>query len=232
MPNDDRRSRREFVADAGRLASLTAVAACAPPAVSHASKVPMAQHPAGAWDLSWIGNLAGATDRAVFDWPTSAEPTDPIVMELAARYLDNCAAAYAPGSYTAIAVLNIRTTAIAAGMTDAAWSRYALGAEYNVKDPATQEPAMRNPFCSRGARAAVVAGIPTLEELVKRGSIVLVCDFAMGHLSTRLAKKLGRTADEVHADLRRSLVPGAYAVPSGIFGLARTQNAGCALVRM
>lgn len=232
MPNDDCRSRRAFVADAGKLASLTALAACAPPAVSHGAEAAMAQRPAGGWDLTWVDRLAGASDRAVFDWPTSADPADPIVMELAARYLDNCAAAYSPGSYSAIAVLNIRTTAIAAGMTDAAWSRYALGAEYNVKDPATQESATRNPFWSRAAQSPAVAGVPTLQELVKRGSVILVCDFAMGHLSSRLAKKSGRTVDEVHAELRHSLVPGAYAVPSGIFGLVRAQNAGCAFVRM
>jgi len=64
-----------------------------------------------------------------------------------------------------------------------------------------------------------------LEELVQRGSIILVCDFAMGFLSSRLAPKVGLTADQVHQDLRRSLVPNAFAVPSGIFGLARAQNA-------
>ena len=69
--------------------------------------------------------------------------------------------------------MNIRTTAIPAAMTDAAWSRYSLGAEYNVKDPGTQQPAVRNSFWSR-----------------------------------------------------------QFAVPSGIFGLARAQNASCAFVRM
>ncbi|HEU4786250.1 MAG TPA: hypothetical protein VFS57_02545 [Gemmatimonadaceae bacterium] len=120
------------------------------------------------------------------DWPSLGDPSDSIVLQIAARYLDNCAAAYKPHTYKAIAVMNTRTTAIPAAMTDAAWSRYLL----------------------------------------------LVCDFAMGHLSTRLASKVGRSADDVRADLRRSLVPGAFAVPSGIFGLARAQNAGCALVRM
>jgi hypothetical protein len=71
-----------------------------------------------------------------------------------------------------------------------------------------------------------------LADLVARGAIVLVCDFAMGHLSNRLAKKTGRAADDVHADLRKGLIKSAYAVPSGIFGLARSQNAGCAYVRM
>jgi intracellular sulfur oxidation DsrE/DsrF family protein len=36
----------------------------------------------------------------------------------------------------------------------------------------------------------------------------------------------------IHAELRKGLIEGAYAVPSGIFGLARAQNAGCAYVRV
>jgi hypothetical protein len=74
--------------------------------------------------------------------------------------------------------------------------------------------------------------LPTIEDLVARGAIVLVCDFALGHLARRLAAKAGRAADEVHRELRGAFVPNAFAVPSGIFGLARAQNAGCAFVRM
>ncbi|HET7374559.1 MAG TPA: hypothetical protein VFJ20_14310 [Gemmatimonadaceae bacterium] len=229
--SDHGSTRREFVGGAGRLASLAALTACAPPRSVSATTVPASQSPAGPWDLSWIDMLGAATDRAVFDWPSLGDPSDSIVLQIAARYLDNCAAAYKPHTYKAIAVMNIRTTAIPAAMTDAAWSRYSLGAEYNVKDPATQQPAVRNLFWSRQGLPPA-AGMLTLDELAQRGNIFLVCDFAMGHLSTRLATKVGRSADDVHADLRRSLVPGAFAVPSGIFGLARAQNAGCAFVRM
>lgn len=67
-----------------------------------------------------------------------------------------------------------------------------------------------------------------MADLVARGAIILVCDFALGHLANRLAPKFGSKPDEVHAALRKGLIPNAYAVPSGIFGLARAQNAGCA----
>jgi hypothetical protein len=117
-------------------------------------------------------------------------------------------------------------------MTDELWERYSLGTEYNTKDPNTQQPATRNPFWHRAPSPVPGLTLPTLADLINRGAIVLVCDFAMGHLSKRLAMKLGRSADDVHADIRANLVQGAYAVPSGIFGLARAQNAGCAFVRM
>jgi hypothetical protein len=129
-------------------------------------------------------------------------------------------------------VLNVRTQAIGAAMTDSLWERYSLGTEYNAKDPTTQQPAVRNPFLYRAPSPAPGVTLPTIADLVSRGAIVLVCDFAMEHLSRRLATKTGRNPEEVHADLRRGLIQNAYAVPSGIFGLARAQNAGCAYVRM
>jgi hypothetical protein len=209
------------------------MAACMAPTQAPTPSPQGSPRPATDWDLSWTQKLVPATDRAVFDWPSLGDADDPLVMELAARYLDNCAVAYAPGTYKTGLVMNIRTTAIPAAMTDALWARYSLGAEYKVKDSATQENATRNPFWSRGKPATPVAFTPpTLGELVDRGAIILVCDFAMGHLATRLAAKVGRSADDVHNDLRHGLVPGSFAVPSGIFGLARAQNAGCAFVRM
>jgi intracellular sulfur oxidation DsrE/DsrF family protein len=120
----------------------------------------------------------------------------------------------------------------AAALTDGLWERYALGSEHNVKDPTTQQPAKRNPFWHRAPSPVPGIVMPTLADLLQRGAIVLVCDFALGHLSKRLAAKSRQGAEAVHRDLRDGFVPGAFAVPSGIFGLARSQNSGCAYVRM
>lgn len=234
MSNDvDAGSRRRFLTGVGRLASAVALVGCAPPSVATPSASGSGSTVAsGDWDLRWLDTLRRATDRAVFDWPSMGDPADPIVLELAERYLDNCRSAYRPGTYDARAVLNIRTQAIGAAMTDKLWEKYSLGTEYNAKDPTTQQPAIRNPFWHRAPDPAPGITLPTVADLLDRGAIILVCDFAMEHLSKRLATKSGRNAADVHADLRNGLVQGAYAVPSGIFGLARSQNAGCAYVRM
>lgn len=230
----DPSSRRTFLGTAGRLASTVAIAGCAPAALATNASADGAPAPVASpdWDLSWIDLLHRATDKAVFDWPSLGDPADPLTLEIAERYLDNCRSAYKAGTYEARVVLNIRTQAIGAAMTDRLWERYALGTEYNTKDPATQQLATRNPFMHRAPDPAPGITLPTIADLVARGAIVLVCDFAMGHLAKRLATRAGRREDEVHADLRSGLVQGAYAVPSGIFGLARAQNAGCAYVRM
>ena len=231
---ENRSSRREFVTKAGRLASAISLTTLIAPAAAFASPASVAPESttAGEWDLSWLALIATATDRAVFDWPSLGDPADPIVLEIAARYLDNCETAYAPRKYEARAVLNIRTQAVPAALNDATWERHALGAEYKLNDPGTRVVAVRNPFWHRAPDPVPGISLPTLADLVGRGAIILVCDFALGNLAKRLADKTGRQSAEVHRELRNGFVPGAFAVPSGIFGLAKAQNAGCAFVRM
>jgi hypothetical protein len=231
---ENRSSRREFMAKAGRLASAVSLTTLLTPAAAYATPAtfsPVSSSP-GQWDLSWLSRLATATDRAVFDWPSLGDPADPLVLEIAARYLDNCETAYASQKYEARVVLNIRTQAVSAALDDATWDRHALGVEYNVNDPVTHKAAVRNPFWHRAPDPLPGVALPTLPDLLGRGAIVLVCDFALGHLAKRLADKTGRQSAEVHQELRNGFVPGAFAVPSGIFGLAKAQNAGCAFVRM
>ena len=230
--NGNRSSRRDFVASAGRLASAISLTTLITPQAASAANVGSQPSASGDWDLSWLTTLANATDRAVFDWPSLGDPADPQVLYFAARYLDNCEAAYAPRKYDARAVLNIRTQAVSAGLNDATWARYALGSEINVNDPVTRKPALQNPFWHRAPDPSPGVVLPTLADLLGRGAIVLVCDFALGHLAERIAEKTKRQPSEVHQDLRNGFIPGAFAVPSGIFGLAKAQNAGCAFVRL
>ncbi len=218
-------NRRAFVRDLGALALGAPLGL---EVVRQSAAAPAPVEPA--WDLTWVTRLADATDRATFDWPTMGDPADPMVLQLAGRYLDNCTAVYGPNGFRPGIVLNIRTTATAAALTDALWNRFELGSQTKTNDPDTGTPARRNPFLRRPA--AGFPGVPDLAELVGRGAILLACDFALGHLSRRLATAAGRPQDEVLGDLRAGLLPGCHLVPSGIFGLARAQNAGCALIRM
>jgi hypothetical protein len=225
-------TRREFVTDVGRFASGAALGIAIPQVPPAAAPRSPSSDGAAPWDLSWLDPLKTATDKAVFDWPSHGDPADSIVLQIASRYLDNCRVVYAGEPYSARVVLNIRTTAVPVALNDQLWARYNLGTEYGIKDHATQQPATRNPYLYRAPSPAPGIVLPTLTDLIEASAIILVCDFALGHLSNRLATKAGRPAAEVHADLRSGFVPGAFAVPSGIFGLARAQNAGCGYVRM
>ena len=222
-------SRRDFIGHVGHLGMAAAVGACAgrtaPLRPAGGAAATTARPPSEAWDMSWVQRIAETSDRAVFDVPSI---TGGAMLDIATRYLDNCDAVYGPLNHRAIVVLNVRTRAVALALTNTLWNRFALGEQYEVKDPATQLPATRNPFLEAAPGAYPGAG--SINALVARRAIVLVCDFALGHLATRLAAKAGGTPASVHRELREGFVPGAIAVPSGIFGLARAQNAGCALV--
>jgi hypothetical protein len=230
MPDSSTASRRQFVGDIGLAALLAPIGLRRSTVGPGAHRARPDDAGQGEWDLSWVKRIETATDRAVFDWGTMGDPSDPIVVEIAARYLDNCAAVYRKTAPRPTVVLNIRSSATAAALMDGAWERFGLGGDAGVLDPDTKESARRNPFWRRAKDAP--AGMPDLAELMDRGAIALVCDFALGHIAGRVARRTGRDQGEVQAELRSSCVPGSFVVPSGIFGLARAQNAGCAFVRM
>ena len=233
MSEGSNESRREFVGGVGRMAAAVTLGASLAPSTLSALPMRTSRNALPVdWDMSWLERVKAATDRAVFDWPTLGSPGDSMVLQIAARYLDGCAAVYGDQKYEARAVLNIRTQAVSAALNDAMWDRFSLGAETSTNDPHTKQPAVRNPFMYRAPELAPGVVSPSLADLLGRGSIALVCDFALGHLARRLATKVKREQPDVHSELRAGLIPGSYLMPSGIFGLAKAQNAGCAYVRM
>lgn len=229
MIDDGReQSRRVFLGTLGGAGAAVALGTArevvASP-VAHAEPALLATAAPPEWDLAWLERVRRAKHRAVFDAPQAGA-----VLMLAARYLDNVAAVYNVGAPEAIAVLNLRTRAVNLALSDATWQRYPIGEDAKVNDPATGAPARRNVDYAPAPNATAAYAAMTLERLHQRGALFLVCDFALGHLATRLAEKAGSGAEAVHAALRAGLVPGAVLVPSGIFGAAEAQNAGCAFV--
>lgn len=221
----DSTSRRGFIEQVGQIGLGAAVVHTMPPSTRAGDSVdPASARAASEWDMSWIADVKKAPSRAVFD-STGGD----FVLQSSVRYLDNFDVVYPSQAGKARAVIVLRVRAIAMGFNDDAWKRYPLAAEGDVRDEKTKELLQRNPYTD-AARAGTMMSALTLDKLHARHATILVCDFAMGHLADRLAKKSGESPDDVHAALRRMLVPGAYAMPSGLFALAAAQNAGCAFV--
>ena len=176
------------------------------------------------WDVSWLDQIRKATHRAVFDAPTPA-----VVLDLAQRYYDNIQTAYGSSPGRICMILNLRTRSVTMGLADAMWQKYPLGEDAKVNDPVTNAPSRKN-LNVRISEEQAAQGYGSIEHLQKNGAIVLVCDFALGHLSNRLATATNGKADVIHEELKKNLVPGAILVPSGIFGAAEAQNAGCAFI--
>jgi intracellular sulfur oxidation DsrE/DsrF family protein len=178
--------------------------------------------------MSWVDRISAAPYKAVID-ATKLE-NDPLYT--ASDIMDRFHEVYdSPDSQTRVVVV-VRHFGAAMGLNDAAWDRYAIGEERNVTDPATKAPSRRNPFLRAGANVKESWDVNgKIEPLVARGVTFLVCNRATMGLASTLAKKSGKPLEEVQNDLKSSLVPGAYMMPTGIFGLIRAQNAGCALYR-
>ena len=65
---------------------------------------------------------------------------------------------------------------------------------------------------------------------MNRGQTVLACNMALRFMSGKLARAEKLEPKAVYDDLRANLVPGVTLMPSGIFAVARAQEAGCRLM--
>ncbi len=102
------------------------------------------------------------------------------------------------------------------GLDDDAWRRYALADAARQRDDTVATQGEGNPFAD------------DLRALQRRGATLLVCDNALANWATFLATVTGTSArgpDELRAELRRRLVPGALLVPAGVAALNEAQEA-------
>jgi hypothetical protein len=162
--------------------------------------------------------------RALFDAPMPQN-----VLDLAARYLDNIRTVYGNHPGHACAVLNLWTRAVYMTLGDALWRNTPSAKTQKSRIQLTRSTAPRN-INWRISEADTAAGYGSIEVLLDSGAIVLVCDFALSHLATRLANAGNANRETVHAELRTGLIKGAILVPSGIFAAGEARNAGCAFI--
>src|SRR5205814_5665297 len=135
-------------------------------------------------------------------------------------------------------VLMIRHAAVPMVLSDGMWERLGTGEALSLKDSAGQ-PTKRNPFLTHAEPRDSTSQQPpvdrrssgTLDALIERGAIVLACGYALRGQASRLAKKEKLSDADARAQIHANLVPGVYAVPNGIFGVGRAQEAGCQYIR-
>ena len=165
---------------------------------------------------AWFGKIKGK-HKMVFDAP---EPNSGFPAIWPRIYLNTMAASY-PGAATAVVIL--RHDGLPLSMTDALWSKYSLGEMFSIKDG--DAPAKRNPY-------ATITGLPIpglgISELLKAGVLVGACDVALTVYSMGAAKKMGMDPAAVKNEWVAGLIPGVQVVPSGVLGVARAQELGCA----
>jgi intracellular sulfur oxidation DsrE/DsrF family protein len=130
----------------------------------------------------------------------------------------------APADLTAMLV--VRNFGVALLLSDAIWSRYKLGAMWNITDPVTKAPALRNPYIDSkpGDWANHNA---SADRLVARGVVLVACGLALKVFSANAGAAAGVAPDVAHAEWIAGLLPGAFIAPSGVLAVGRAQESGC-----
>ncbi len=223
--------RRQFIGHViGGAAALAAAPLLLPgDAVSEAQTLAGTAPSQSPWDMSWVDRIKG-DHRMVFDSP---EISEGLGMSQVRSWMAGTAEVYGARDDQMTAVLVIRHAGVPMVMADSWWDKYELGKAYGLKDPTTGEEARRNPYINyrEGDRFITTWPDSGLDTLIGRGVIVLACHLALRNRASGFARRDGRPAAEVYAEMRASLVPGVTVMPNGIFAVGRAQQAGCGFIR-
>ena len=166
---------------------------------------------------AWLGKIKGK-HKMVFD---VTEPNNGFGVIWPRIYMNTMNATY-PGE-TVTPVVILRHAGIPLGMTDALWAKYPLGETFGIKEG--DAPAKKNVYAN--ITNLPLPGLGTTN-LLKDGVLIGLCDVALTVYSAGVAEKVGMAADAVKKEWVAGLLPGVQVVPSGVFGVARTQELGCA----
>lgn len=166
---------------------------------------------------AWLGKIKGK-HKMVFD---VTEPNNGFGVIWPRIYMNTMNATY-PGE-TVTPVVILRHAGIPLGMTDALWAKYPLGETFGIKEG--DAPAKKNVYAN--ITNLPLPGLGTTN-LLKDGVLIGLCDVALTVYSAGVAEKVGMAADAVKKEWVAGLLPGIQIVPSGVFGVARTQELGCA----
>ena len=210
-------NRRDFLA----LAATTAAAglgamlplrpaAAAEPAPGLASAV-----------TKWLDSIPGKY-RQVVDWP---EENHGMGLAYTFAYLRSAPEGWGVPESEIGAVLVIRHNAIPMALNDSVWAKYKLGEAFEITDPTTSAPAVRNPYFT--APLALPFPEMALSALIARGVSVAACGLAMAFRSGRIAEKMGLDPEVVKQEWMAAVHPGITVMPSGVFACHAASTRGC-----
>ncbi|WP_276479661.1 twin-arginine translocation signal domain-containing protein [Paraflavitalea pollutisoli] len=128
-------------------------------------------------------------------------------------------------------VVVLRHDAIPYAMQDNLWTKYKFGEVFKAADPATKQPATRNPFWNPKHGDFKIPGFGPvaigINELQDSGVMFCVCDAAMTVYSSAIAAQLNKDAAEVKKEWVAGLLPNIQPMPSGVWAVSRAQEHGC-----
>ena len=127
---------------------------------------------------------------------------------------------------SATAVLVFRHNGTPYALGSAIWEKYKIGETFQILDPETKAPAVKNPWFH--PKPGVLGNADAaLDRLLARGTVVGLCNVSFRGQSRRLAANAGVTVEEALKEWTANLIPGVTLIPSGTWGVNRAQEAGC-----
>lgn len=218
--------RRAFMS---RLVSATALAAAAGSSSVSAQTPPSAPpdqaasqtppHAASKWDLTWIDELKGK-HKQVYDYGSHDLTADPAPLRFVDHFLDAHKEVLGIEFPEVNAVIGTMFSAFPINASDAVWEKYKIGERWNIIDPATKAPAVRNIYLEDRFQA------PGVKKLQRRGVVFWQCNVALGKVVVTLAKATELPPRTVRADLIAGFNPGVRLVPSHVMVVNLVQEHG------
>jgi hypothetical protein len=127
---------------------------------------------------------------------------------------------------SATAVMIFRHKGLPYALGSAIWAKYKIGESFNILDPETKAPAVKNPYFQ--PKPGVLANNDVaLDRLLAKGTVMGACGMAMRGQSRRQASIAGVSPDDALKEWTANLIPGVTVIPSGTWGVNRAQEAGC-----
>jgi intracellular sulfur oxidation DsrE/DsrF family protein len=218
--------RRGFIGTIATGAAAIGMAAIAPLKLA---AEPLAAMNTANSDLAsdeWFDKIKGK-HRIVFD---ATHPAEIFPFAWPRVFLLTNQATGTPASDCGVVVV-LRHSAIPYALESKLWEKYKFGEMFKAHDPATKQPAVRNPFWMPKKGDFKVPGIGEvaigINELQADGVMFCVCDAAMTVYSAVAAGQMKMDAAEVKKEWVAGLLPNVMPVPSGVWAVGRAQEHKC-----
>ena len=171
----------------------------------------------------WMRELK-AKHRTVFDMSAlrNGKP-----LHQAKNFLDAWRDAFGVPERDVNLVFGLHGDAIPIVLTDALWSRFKIGEQYEVMDGGTKSAAVHNVFAAANAAGGrLVTAEQSVDALQKRGVRFLICMNTIGGATAKLAAAGLGSPEEIRPAIIGGLLPGVIIVPAMVVALTQLQERG------
>ena len=174
---------------------------------------------------NWVSKVKGSK-KIVYDG-TSFNKGFPVHWNWA-YYQSNIDMKVPESEITTVTVF--RAFGISAAFKSALWEKYALGEFFQINDPKTGKPSIRN-FTDIPEKGDLPGGGTVgISEMLGNGSLFCVCGVATKIISGIIAKRMKLDPEDVFKDFKDHIVEGIQIVPTGVWALGEVQAKGCGYI--